>query len=179
MNKPITLLLFYCLLFYIQAFSREQAGSNRDGELKQVECPGQAALKADSIDGWVKFKLPCFVRDVTPEDNGSPHFWQYIYQDDYKKATISIMLNNSYKYTFNIKEQSFGRPDLKITYKNVKSDRYYLSGVLTSGRILYEFCIAKYGYGYTYTIEYDSSYSEYFKKYIPEILKEFKVLDRN
>ena len=68
------------------------------------------------------------------------------------------------------------RRDLMVDYKVLKADRFFVSGNLTNGNILYEFAYTKDGYGYTYSIEYDRSYQPFFDKNLNDIIKGFKIL---
>lgn len=139
----------------------------------------QSGLKIENDGNWIEYSIPDFMKNITPEDNGSPHFFEYNFESQDKDVIISILVNNSSKYRFDLKGSFQGKlksKDAKITYKSIKVDRYFISCELKNGRILYEFCLVKNGYGYTYSIEYERSYSEFFNKNIPEIIKNFKIL---
>ena len=71
---------------------------------------------------------------------------------------------------------ALSRRDLMVDYKLLKSDKYFVSGNLTNGKILYQFAYTKDGYGYTYSIEYDRSYKVFFDKNLNDIIKGFKIL---
>ena len=119
------------------------------------------------------------MNNVTPEDNFSPHYFEYNFESQDKGVKIFIHVNNSSKYRFDLNssyQEQLKRKDMIIAYKSIKEDKYFISGELNNGRILYEFCKVKQGYGYTYSIEYERTYSEYFNKNIPELIKNFKIL---
>jgi hypothetical protein len=138
-------------------------------------------LKLVNQDSWVEYKIPLFLNNITPEDYGSPHYNRFDFESRDKKVKIFILVNNSYlsKYRFNLKEaykSILQRKDYNITYKVLRENSYYISGNLKNGRVFYEFCKALNGYGYTYSIEYDRDYLNYFNKTIPEIVRSFKIL---
>lgn len=139
----------------------------------------KSGLKVENDGNWIEYSIPDFMKNITPEDNGSPHFFEHTFESQDKDVNISILVNNSSKYRFDLRGSFQGklkRKDVLITYKSIKDDRYFISGKLINGRILYEFCLVKNGYGYTYSIEYERSYSDYFTNNIPEIIKSFKIL---
>jgi hypothetical protein len=147
--------------------------------LAQPSPNNQLKIESDSI--WVEYALPEFMVNVTPEDYGSPHFFRYDFESSDKKVVITILVNNSSNFPFELKEAyewEIKRKDIQITYKKIKRDFYSISGTIVNNRAFYQFCTVKGGYGYTYTIEYDQVYIDYFKAMIPEIVEKFKVLFR-
>ena len=62
---------------------------------------------------------------------------------------------------------------------HIKSNKYFISGYYTNGQILYQFANAKDGFGYTYSILYDTSYKAFFDKTLNDIIKGFKILQGN
>ena len=135
-------------------------------------------LRYESDEGWISYAIPGFMKNTTPADNMSPHFIEYEYKSPDNGVYISILVNNSSRFPFNLNERYLAelkRTDLTITYKTLKADKYFMSGDFNNGRILYEFCKTKYGNGYTYTIEYDQKYASYFDRYIPEIIRSFII----
>jgi hypothetical protein len=156
--------IIFLLLFTSDLFAQPSAGSK---------------LVSASDSSWVEYLVPDFMQNVTPEGNGSPHFGEYLYRSNDNKVDLQILLNISYRIIFEIKRTYQGRleeKDVKITYKSLKEDRYYLSGKMADGRILYEFCREKDGYGYTYSLRYDTAYSSYFNQQLPTIIKGFRIL---
>ena len=143
-------------------------------------------LKRVSDDNWIEYLVPRFMNDVTPYgDNFSPHFTRYDFESRDKKVKIYVLLNNSVNispmmdFTFKINERylaDINDKDLMVDYKLLKQDKYFVSGNLKNGNILYKFCYVKTGYGYTYSIEYDRSYKVFFDKNLNDIIKGFKIL---
>ena len=139
----------------------------------------ESKLRIEKDDNWIEYALPEFMNNISDPDNMSPHYFQYDFESTDKLVKNFILVNNSIKFNFDLKSKYvslMNRKDMKITSKLLKEDRYIVSGNLSNGHILYEFCKVKYGDGYTYSIEYDKSYTDYFNKYIPEIIKCFKIL---
>ena len=141
-------------------------------------------LKRVSDDNWIEYLVPRFVNDVTPYgDNFSPHFTRYDFESKDKRVKIYVLINNSANpqkmFQYNLRNSyvsELSRRDLMVDYKVLKADRYFVSGNLTNGNILYEFAYTKDGYGYTYSIEYDRSYQPFFDKNLNDIIKGFKIL---
>lgn len=143
-----------------------------------------ANLKKMSDDGWIEYLVPRFVNDITPYgDNFSPHYTRYDFESKDKRVKIYVLINNSTnprrEFQYNLRNSyvsQLSRRELMVDYKVLKSDRYFVSGNLTNGNILYEFAYTKDGYGYTYSIEYDRSYQPFFDKNLNDIIKGFKIL---
>jgi len=141
-------------------------------------------LKRVSDDNWIEYLVPRFVNDVTPYgDNFSPHFTRYDFESKDKRVKINVLINNSTnprrEFQYNLRNSYVGelsRRNLMVDYKVLKADRFFVSGNLTNGNILYEFAYTKDGYGYTYSIEYDRSYQPFFDKNLNDIIKGFKIL---
>ena len=141
-------------------------------------------LKKVRNEGWLEYLVPRFMNDVTNYDNNmSPHYVDYNYESRDKRVKIHILINNSTnprrEFQYNLRNSyvsELSRRDLMVDYKVLKADRYFVSGNLTNGNILYEFAYTKDGYGYTYSIEYDRSYQPFFDKNLNDIIKGFKIL---
>jgi hypothetical protein len=141
-------------------------------------------LKRVSDDNWIEYLVPRFVNDVTPYgDNFSPHFTRYDFESKDKRVKIYVLINNSTnprrEFQYNLRNSyvsQLSRRDLMVDYKVLKADKYFVSGNLTNGNILYQFAYTKDGYGYTYSIEYDRSYQPFFDKNLNDIIKGFKIL---
>ena len=141
-------------------------------------------LKRVSDVNWIEYLVPRFVNDVTPYgDNFSPHFTRYDFESKDKRVKIYVLINNSANpqkmFQYNLRNSyvsALSRRDLMVDYKVLKADRYFVSGNLTNGNILYEFAYTKDGYGYTYSIEYERSYQPFFDKNLNDIIKGFKIL---
>ncbi len=142
-------------------------------------------LKKISDENWIEYLVPRFMNDVTNYgENMSPHYVSYSFVSKDRRVTINILVNNSSNpskfYKYNLKNSyasALRRSDLMVDYKVLKADKYYVSGNLTNGKILYQFAHTKYGYGYTYTLEYDRSYKDFFDKNLIDIIKGFKILN--
>jgi len=140
-----------------------------------------ANLKKVSDDNWIEYLVPSFMNDVTHYGNNfSPHFTRYDFESRDKKVKIYVLLNNSVNispmmdFTFKINERylaDINDKDIMVDYKLLKQDKYFVSGNLKNGNILYKFCYVKTGYGYTYSIEYDRSYKVFFDKNLMISLK--------
>ena len=143
-----------------------------------------ANLKKVSDDNWIEYLVPSFMNDVTPYgDNFSPHFTRYDFESSDARVKIYILINNSVNpqkmFQYNLRNSyvsALSRGDLMVYYKLLKSDKYFVSGNLTNGKILYQFAYTKDGYGYTYSIEYDRSYKVFFDKNLNDIIKGLKIL---
>jgi len=143
-----------------------------------------ANLKKVSDDNWIEYLVPSFMNDETPYgDNFSPHFTRYDFESSDARVKIYILINNSVNpqkmFQYNLRNSyasALSRRDLMVDYKLLKSDKYFVSGNLTNGKILYQFAYTKDGYGYTYSIEYDRSYKVFFDKNLNDIIKGFKIL---
>ena len=143
-------------------------------------------LKKMDDGNWIEYLVPRFVNDVTPYgDNFSPHYTSYDFETKDKSVTINVLLNNSTNFNgknmfkYNLKRNFLGlinRRDLKVEYKLLKADKYFLSGNLTNGKIFYEFAYTQLDYGYTYSIIYDKSFQPFFEKNLNDIIKGFKIL---
>lgn len=144
-------------------------------------------LKKVSDDNWIEYLVPKFMNDVTNyKTNMSPHFVRYDYVSGDKRVKISVLVNNSTNpskaYQYNLEKSYNGilsRKDLMVEYKVLKSNKYFVSGYYTNGQILYPFANTKDGYGYTYSILYDTSYKAFFDKTLNDIIKGFKILYGN
>ena len=141
-------------------------------------------LKKVSDDNWIEYLVPTFMNDVTPYgDNMSPHLTRYDFESADKRVTLNVLINNSanprkeFQYNFrNSFISVINRRDLMVDYRVLKSDKYFVSGNLANGKILYQFAYTKDGYGYTYTVEYDRSYKAFFDKHLSDIIKGFRIL---
>jgi hypothetical protein len=159
-------ILALCIITSLQSFAQ-------NGNLKRV-----------SDDNWIEYLVPRFMNDVTPYgDNFSPHFTRYDFESSDARVKIYILINNSANhqkmFQYNLRNSyvsALSRRDLMVDYKLLKSDKYFVSGNLTNGKILYEFAYTKNGYGYTYSIEYDRSYKVFFDKNLNDIIKGFRIL---
>lgn len=146
-----------------------------------------ANLKKVSDDNWIEYLVPKFMNDVTNyKTNMSPHSVRYDYVSGDKRVKISILVNNSTnprkEFQYNLEKSYNGilsRKDLMVEYKVLKSNKYFISGYYTNGQILYQFANAKDGFGYTYSILYDTSYKAFFDKTLNDIIKGFKILQGN
>lgn len=143
-----------------------------------------ANLKRVSDDNWIEYLVPRFMNDVTSYgDNMSPHYIRYDFTSGDRRVNIRILINNSTnprrEFQYNLRNSfanKLTRSDLMVDYKVLKADKYFVSGDLSNGKILYEFAFTKDGYGYTYTLEYDRSYKVFFDKNLSDIIKGFKIL---
>jgi len=141
-------------------------------------------LRKVSDDNWIEYMVPKFMNDVTRYgDNMSPHFIRYNYASSDNKVSIYVLVNNSVnprpEFQYNFRNSFINvlyRKDLMVDYKVLKSDKYFISGNLANGNILYQFAFTKDGYGYTYNVEYDKSYKIFFDKNLNDIIKGFKIL---
>ncbi len=96
-----------------------------------------------------------------------------------KKVKINVVVNFSDKYLFKLRENYLAdikNKELKLEYKKLLPNKFFISGNLTNGNILYKFSYEKDGYGYTYEIEYDKTYAGFFNKNINDIIKGFRIL---
>jgi hypothetical protein len=141
-------------------------------------------LKKHSDYNWIEYLVPSFMNDVTPYgDNFTPHYTRYDFESSDKLVNIFVLINNSTNpgkmFQYNLRDRyvsTLSRKDLKVNYKVLKVDKYFLSGNLTNGKTLYEFAYTLYGYGYTYSVEYDRSYQPFFDQNLNDIIKGFKIL---
>ena len=103
---------------------------------------------------------------------------EYNFESTDKKVNNVIHISISIKYHFDLKNSyqiNLTRRDLKFTYKTLKEDKYFITGNLNNGKILYKFCKKKDGYEQNYSIEYNKAYIDFFNKYISEIIKDFRI----
>ena len=143
-------------------------------------------LKTITDSNWIEYVVPGFMNDITEYDfYMSPHFMRYDLESTDSKVKIYILINNSpnikrlIDISFKIKQrylEDINDKNLVVDYKLFKKDRYFVSGNLKNGKIRYKFCFVKDGYGYTYNLEYDKSYQNFFNRNLNEIIKGFKML---
>ena len=143
-------------------------------------------LKTLTDSSWIEYVVPNFMNNITDYDfYMSPHFMRYDLESTDSKVKIYILINNSpnikrlIDISFKIKQRYLGDINDKnfvVDYKLLKKDRYFVSGRLKNGKILYKFCFVKNGYGYTYNLEYDKIYESFFNKNLNDIIKGFKIL---
>jgi hypothetical protein len=137
-------------------------------------------LKTKSDSNWIEYVVPGFMNDITEyDDYVSPHYKRFDYASKDEKVKINVVVNFSYKYLFKLRENYLAdikNKELKLEYKKLLPNKYFISGNLTNGNILYKFSYEKDGYGYTYEIEYDKTYAGFFNKNINDIIKGFRIL---
>ncbi len=160
--------IFFMLVAFMTISSKVEA-QNRD-------------LKKMTDEQWIEYWVPRFVKDKTPYgDHFTPHYTEFNFESIDKLVTINVTINNSTnsRFRYNLKQHYFDgikRSDLNVKYKLLKSNKYFLSGNLRNGDILYEFAQTQSGYGYTYSIIYDARYQPFFQKNLNDIIKGFKIL---
>ena len=137
-------------------------------------------LKTKSDSNWIEYVVPGFMNDITEyDDYVSPHYKRFDYASKDEKVKINVVVNFSDKYLFKLRENYLAdikNKELKLEYKKILPNKYFISGNLTNGNILYKFSYEKDGYGYTYEIEYDKTYAGFFNKNINDIIKGFRIL---
>jgi hypothetical protein len=137
-------------------------------------------LKTLTDSSWIEYVAPNFMNNITDYDEYiSPHYKRFDFESEDKKIKINVVVNFSDKYIFKLKENYLAdlkNKELKLEYKKLLPNKYFISGNLTNGNILYKFSYEKDGYGYTYEIEYDKSYTGFFNKNLNDIIKGFKIL---
>ena len=137
-------------------------------------------LKTKSDSNWIEYVVPGFMNDITEyDDYVSPHYKRFDYASKDEKVKINVVVNFSDKYIFKLRENYLAdikNKELKLEYKKLLPNKYFISGNLTNGNILYKFSYEKDGYGYTYEIEYDKTYAGFFNKNINDIIKGFRIL---
>ena len=137
-------------------------------------------LKTKSDSNWIEYVVPGFMNDITEyDDYVSPHYKRFDYASKDEKVKINVVVNFSDKYLFKLRENYLAdikNKELKLEYKKLLPNKYFISGNLTNGNILYKFSYEKDGYGYTYEIEYDKTYAGFFNKNINDIIKGFRIL---
>ena len=137
-------------------------------------------LKTKTDSNWIEYVVPSFMIDITDYDEFvSPHYKRFDYASKDEKVKINVVVNFSYKYIFKLRENYLAdikNKELKLEYKKLLPNKYFISGNLTNGNILYKFSYEKDGYGYTYEIEYDKTYAGFFNKNINDIIKGFRIL---
>jgi hypothetical protein len=137
-------------------------------------------LKTKTDSNWIEYVVPGFMNDITEyDDYVSPHYKRFDYASKDEKVKIFVLINFSDKYIFKLRENYLAdikNKELKLEYKKLLPNKYFISGNLTNGNILYKFSYEKDGYGYTYEIEYDKTYAGFFNKNINDIIKGFRIL---
>ena len=137
-------------------------------------------LKTLTDSSWIEYVVPNFMNNITDYDEYiSPHYKRFDFESEDKKVKIFVLINFSAKYIFKLNKSyldALKNKELKVDYKKLLPNKYFVSGNLNNGNILYTFCYEKDGYGYTYEIEYDKSYAGYFNKNMNNIIKGFKLL---
>lgn len=137
-------------------------------------------LKTKTDSNFIEYVVPGFMNEITDYDEYmSPHYKRFDYASKDEKVKINVVVNFSYKYIFKLKENFLAdlkNKELKLEYKKILPNKYFISGNLTNGNILYKFSYEKDGYGYTYEIEYDKSYTGFFNKNLNDIIKGFRIL---
>ncbi len=139
-----------------------------------------AELKTVTDSNWIEYVVPKFMNDITDYDfYMTPDYKRFDFESDDKKVKIFVMVNFSYKYIFKLNQSYLSLlkyKELKVEYKRLFPNKYFVSGNLLNGDILYTFCYEKDGYGYIYEIEYDKSYTGFFNKNLNDIIKGFRIL---
>lgn len=137
-------------------------------------------LKTVTDSNWIEYVLPKFMNDITEYDYfTTPHYQRFDFESEDKKVKIFVLVNFSDKYRFKLNQSyldALKYKKLKVEYKKLFPNKYFISGDLTNGNIFYKFCYEKNGYGYTYEIEYDKSYAGFFNKNINSIINGFRIL---
>jgi hypothetical protein len=137
-------------------------------------------LKTKTDSNWIEYVVPGFMNDITEyDDYVSPHYKRIDYASKDEKVKINVVVNFSDKYIFKLRENylaDFKNKALKVEYKKLLPNKYFISGNLTNGNILYKFSYEKDGYGYTYEIEYDKIYAGFFNKNLNDLIKGFRIL---
>ncbi len=139
-----------------------------------------AELKTVTDSNLIEYVVPKFMNEITDYDiYMTPHYKRFDFESDDKKVKIFVLINFSYKYIFKLNQTYLSllkNKELKVEYKRLFPNKYFVSGNLLNGNILYTFCYEKDGYGYTYEIEYDKSYTKFFNKNLNDIIKGFRIL---